>query len=464
MNISKPIFWHQGLLLQPQHLQLSDLYQHSAQEHLNKYLIPDFWGVISMSIREDNLNTRTFGFYEGQFVFPDGTFVSFPGNSMIESRSFASHWPENKESLTVYLGLQKWKSGPQNVTMITPETDKSKIRSRFACNGDGENVSDLYLEGPEASVKRLDYALRIIWETEEDDFNDYELIAVAKLVRNGKDIQLSDKFFPPCITMQAVAELSNISRQITDQTASRCTQLESIKRTGVIKTGSSDMSDVAQFMGLRTLADIVSSLNTLATGVDIHPWFVYREFARAIGKLSVFTERIDASGKAQDGSNVLLPYNHQDLYGCFSSAQNLISFLLDEIVLGTENVVALNAQSGGLFTGELKADMNSDRYRYYLIVRTQRPAEQLRDSILTMVKLASKKNIHEVTSRFVGGVPLDYVPYPPAGIPGISGALYFHIDERSRQWGDILAEGEIALHWNNPPEDVILQIAVQRNF
>ncbi|EKD37357.1 MAG: hypothetical protein ACD_75C01158G0003, partial [uncultured bacterium] len=51
MPIERPVFWHQGLFLQPQHFQLSE---RSLQSQLAPYqlcLMPDFWGVQRMEIR-----------------------------------------------------------------------------------------------------------------------------------------------------------------------------------------------------------------------------------------------------------------------------------------------------------------------------------------------------------------------------------------------------------------------------
>ena len=45
MNDTKPVFWHQGLFLQPQHFQLSEKYQRSLLQPFQAYMQPHFWGV-----------------------------------------------------------------------------------------------------------------------------------------------------------------------------------------------------------------------------------------------------------------------------------------------------------------------------------------------------------------------------------------------------------------------------------
>ena len=50
MKIQPPLFWHQGLFLQPQHFQLQDLVAQSRLIPFQHYLQPHFWGVGSMDI------------------------------------------------------------------------------------------------------------------------------------------------------------------------------------------------------------------------------------------------------------------------------------------------------------------------------------------------------------------------------------------------------------------------------
>ena len=463
MNISKPIFWHQGQLLQPQHFQLADLHVRSLLNPYNKYLQPFFWGVISLSIREEQLNTETFGINDGQFLFPDGTYSVLPGNTVIAPRSFANDWDENKKSFTIYLGLHKLNAGGENVSIIDNPEHDTTTQNRFVTSSSGDEIFDIYSDGPSANVKRLKYMLRIIWETEEESFNDYDLIPIAELTRNGKDIILSKAFFPPTISAASNDRLRHMIHQSADLIASRCAQLEHGKSTSTIKSGNADMAEWLQFAGLTTVADSIAGLTPLLEDFTIHPWIFYREFVHIIGKLSIFSTRVSATGKNADGTEVIPPYNHTNLYNCFVKIQRVIAFLLDEIVLGTENVIILKNDGSGYYSNIIDKDLVSENYRYYLIVRGNNAHEVMRDNILTMSKLASRATIQEVARRFVGGVPIDYISYPPAGVPSISGAVYFHINERSEQWKEVLKSGSVVLYTSSAPADFEAQIAVQKN-
>ena len=94
MNIEKSLFWHQGLFIQPQHFQLADRHMASLLAPVYEYALPNFWGVGNMEIQKASLGARTFCITSGAFMFPDGTFVSLPGNAVAESRHFDDAWIE----------------------------------------------------------------------------------------------------------------------------------------------------------------------------------------------------------------------------------------------------------------------------------------------------------------------------------------------------------------------------------
>jgi len=88
VDIQRPLFWHQGLFLQPQHFQLFDLSMRSLLSPFNNFLQPYFWGVSGLEIQKSALKNRSFTIIKGEFLFPDGTHAVFPGNALMNGRSF----------------------------------------------------------------------------------------------------------------------------------------------------------------------------------------------------------------------------------------------------------------------------------------------------------------------------------------------------------------------------------------
>jgi len=75
----RPVFWYQGLFLQPQHFQHADLFTQSLLAPLRQYLQPYFWGVCRLGVNETALREGTFDLAE-----ESSSFKMVPG----------SLWPE----------------------------------------------------------------------------------------------------------------------------------------------------------------------------------------------------------------------------------------------------------------------------------------------------------------------------------------------------------------------------------
>ena len=67
---TKPVFWHQGLFLQPQHFQLAEQNQQARLYPYHHYLQPHFWGVCRLQLLASSLSHRTCEIESGEFIFP----------------------------------------------------------------------------------------------------------------------------------------------------------------------------------------------------------------------------------------------------------------------------------------------------------------------------------------------------------------------------------------------------------
>jgi len=201
--MERPLFWHQGLFLQPQHLQLADLHAQSLLTPVYRYLCPYPWGIGELEIQTAALDNLNFNLVRGNFVFPDMTYAALPGNAIIEARSFDEAWVEGGKPLGVYVGLKKWNEIGENVTVLPRLSNLADVNTRFVTTADPEEVQDLHHNGPPAQVQRLHHVLKVFWETEKDQLGEYQLIPVAQLERTGERVVLSDKFIPPALTVKS---------------------------------------------------------------------------------------------------------------------------------------------------------------------------------------------------------------------------------------------------------------------
>ena len=462
MRADRPLFWHQGLFLQPQHLQLSDQYHGFRLQPLQRYGRPFFWGVVRLEILEAALGAKSFEVSNGEVVFPNGTYVVFPGNAVLRPRSFDDAWVEAEKRFTVYLGLRKWSPTDENVTVAAKPEESEDIHTRYVTAADPEEVRDIHGGGPPAQVKRLSHLLRIFWETEIDQLDNYDLIPIARLERSGDEIHLSRRFVPPCPTMAASDWLINTLKDVRDQITSRCRQLEEYKSPKEVQTMEFDIGYVVFLLALRSLNRFVPLTYHLLETPHVHPWDCYMVLRQLIGELSTFSGNLNASGERPNGEKALPKYDHLDLWQCFNSARNLVGELLEGITVSPGQVIRLE-YDGAYYTGRMPDRVFDARNRYWLSLRTETQPADVSDAVQRLVKLSARKNLTTLISRAVPGLPLEHFPVPPPGLPRRENTHYFRIDQTSTLWLDVEKEGGISLFWDTAPEDLLAEIIVLRS-
>lgn len=457
MKIQCPVFWHQGLLLQPQHFQLQDQAVQSRLIPFLKYQEPHFWGVGEAEIDQGALVTGSFRLESGTFLFPDGAFVEFPGNARVESRRLdGGGLPEGKP-LQVYLGLRKWNDAGENVTVIDGREELPAAATRFVAMADPEEVKDLHGGGPDGQVKRLHYLLRIFWEGEMAQLGEYFLIPLARLELFGAEVRLSTRFVPPSLALDASQPLLRLVKEIRDQLAGRSHQLEQYKKQRGVQSAEFGSRDMVYLLALRTLNRHVPYLFHLTEAQPVHPWGVYGALRQLVGELSSFSLRVNVLGE-QDG-RMLPPYDHRKLWDCFSAARDLVTQLLDEITAGPDYVIRL-AYDGAYFAAELKPALLEDGNRYFLAFRTEEEAKVVLQSLETAAKLSAREHLPVLASRALPGLVLEYLQVPPQELPRRARTLYFAVDHHHDQWSMVAKGCNIALYWDSAPADLEVELMV----
>jgi type VI secretion system protein ImpJ len=460
MDLQRPLFWHQGLFLQPQHFQLADSCTQSLLIPYQKYLAPHFWGVYDMVIQQASLGMSSFQLSKGTFLFPDGTHVALPGNAVIESRTFEEGWVAGGKPFTIYIGIKKWNAGGENVTSAETFNDISRVTTRFISTEDAEECVDLHAGGPPGEVKRMQYVLKVFWETEMDLVGDFVLIPVAQLERTREGIELSQRFIFPSLTIGSSALLYSIVKEVRDQLASRCRQLEGFKRQRGIQTAEFGSRDVVYLLALRSLNRYVPLLFHYTEVREVHPWHVYGVLRQIVGELSSFSETVTVLGETVTGGTPLLPgYDHRKLGDSFSAAHLLILKLLDEITAGPEYVLPMH-YDGTYFTTEMKPTHFESRNRYFMALQTEEDPKLVLQMMTSAAKLSSRERLPLLIARALPGIGCEHLPIPPQELPRRAFTLYFAIDSHSEQWSLVEKGNNIALYWDNAPDDLVAELMI----
>ncbi|MFG1491480.1 type VI secretion system baseplate subunit TssK, partial [Oceanospirillum sp. HFRX-1_2] len=230
MNTNKPLYWHQGLFLQPNHFQYQDAYNEFIQSVIRRTVAPLAWGVASSKLDTANLDAGQVAFSQLRVLFQDGTLFSFPENARLNGRIFDGPvWDDRNKPLRIYLGVKKRNEEPLVQREVPGDTDAA-LNSRFVIDAQSATLTNRYEQAERVDAQVLSLEGKLWFESELEHASGYDLIPVAQLIRSGDQIRLDESFIAPCITMRGDQNLVELLRGIREEVLSRTRQLEEYKQ------------------------------------------------------------------------------------------------------------------------------------------------------------------------------------------------------------------------------------------
>jgi len=459
MEPKGPVFWYQGLFLQPQHFQQSDLYTESLLAPLKTYIQPYLWGACSMDIDEGALKDMVFDIKGGEFIFQDGSWIVINKNGRIQPRSFSGLWSQSKDPFTVYLALRRLNLNGENLSTADGEDGSTALNSRFITNDASLETNDLYQKTSSAHVSTLDYSMSFVWDTEVDRYPEHQLIPVARIEFNGQDPFLAQDFVPPAVTLSSSSVLVRYFKNIRDILFSRFLVLSEYKNPKGFLASEFQSSYFNFLLALGTLNRYIPLVKHLSEISHIHPWNLYGLLRQLVGELSAFTDRIDALGQTETGEVLLPPYDHTNLGYCFKQAYTLIDEILDQLLRGMESVIHL-IKDGDYFKALAPVNLLSNTNTFYLSIRTVEDKENVLGVVKHILKMSCQEDMPLLIKRSLSGLPLEYTPEPPPGLPRRANVLYFRVENTSKYWHTIQENANLCVFWSDAPDDAGIDLLI----
>lgn len=453
-----PVFWYQGLPLQPQHLQLESRFHQVTTQRLLHLLHNEPWGVLAITLREDALAEKRLVISSGEFLFPDGSLCHIPNNALLASRPFDDAWVEAGQPFVIYLGLKQWQEF-ENVAEIEDSqaldaTPERRMRAAITPT----SIPDCHGNGIAGQVRLLHYQLRIFWESELAQAGDYMVMPVASLERDGPRILLNEQFVPPILNVHAWPFLQSMLSDIHDQVISRARQLESFKQI----TPGDNAADRSLMLALQALTRCACIIQLLMDTPQLPPRQAWAGLASLFAELSYLVPTLSVAGEA--GVDRWPNYDHLKLSEVFNRLVTQIKQALNSIVVGPEYTLRLQRQ-GAIWRVELPKRALRSPFQYWLAFCNV-SSLHLAPGFERLAKLAAGPQLATLLARSISGIPLIPQTDKPAGLPRLTDGLYFAIDthccaiEASQDlWSQVEQSGEIALFWEAPEQaQVILYV------
>ncbi len=480
MESLRPIFWGQGMFLQPQHFQQQDWYHDTRLRHYFHLLLPFCWGVKSLAINEPALQNFLFEIEQCEVVSWDGTVLRFrgdsrPSNAKIEPRSFEPDLDPGGRPLAVYLGLKRL------------QLEESNLRTSSALDGGGSGEAeggghrrflleeseapDLYDGGNQTCpLQYLVHEAHILFDVPLSRSQDYELVKIADVLRSadGKGGVLSKRYIPPSITVRSSSVLEAMVKEIRDLLTAKGRELAQYRSRRGGERAELGARDVGYFLMIQTVNRYIPLFHHYLEIGDIHPVILYGVLRQLVGELSSFSASVSVLGAREDQES-LPPYRHDQLWPCFDVATRRVKELLDELTAVPVGDVLLT-YDGEFFTANLDPQFFAGDNRYYLAIKTDVKPSEMYALLQEVGKITSREYMPRIMDAAVPGLAIEPLEVPPEELLMRAHYRYFIIDQQPPRekgpnyWQFIRENQNIAVYSTDsrrlPPETEIRLLVI----
>jgi type VI secretion system ImpJ/VasE family protein len=449
-----PVHWHEGLFLQPHHLQTM---QHFVLDRINAerrlaYTFP--YGVTDMKISADALENMLVRFDRLRAVMPSGIEVNFPENADLPSLDIKAAFEASSQPFTVSLAIPLWYDSRANAIDATVNGAAATSGGSGGGNGDwrvkriykvaevqrtdentGENAQPMM-------VRRLNARLILA----DDDHTDLEVLPLLRIAHaTGQDVGTARQepaYIPPCLTVGGSATLRERLRDLTNQVqASRTTLVQQITAGGFTIDAMRGVQ-FEQAMRLRTLNRYAARLGSMVNVANlIRPFEFYLDLRELLGELA-------AGQPARDKEFFVPEYDHDNLQSSFDDLINKIRSLLGGTV--QERYLKIDfVQEGGVLVLQkpLEPEHLEKPTDYFLGIKT-------RDDHAALAKLVEdgdkfKLMAKSMIQQRIWGIKLQEERHPPLTLPAKGDLFYYRLmrGESARMWDRIKDEKTMAARW-----------------
>lgn len=435
MSITEQVHWHEGLFLQPHHMQTMQRHflQQVGEERRLGWSFP--YGVVESRLSADLLENMVVGFDRLRLVMPSGLPLDVPANTDLPTLDIKRALVASAGAITISIGVPRWFADRGNAVNGEGDArDKKLFRvRRVDCPDEntGQNPQPML-------VRRINARLLL----ESDDTSDLDVMPLLRLMyATGEKISLprqDPSFIPPCLVLSGSPALVELVRDLANQVeASRTEQRIKLTSAGF----NADMlrsAQMLQMLRLRTLSRFGARLSNLWQAPDATPFAAYIELRELLAELSALQPDHDQYDAPK--------YDHDNPAIAFQELSRRIRPLLKTEREDTWMKIDFRRE-GELLTAELSDDHFARANQYFLGIRTAQDPRQL--ARLVEDKDQFKLMPISLSRKKVWGVKLVEDRNAPLVLPAQPGLNYFRLarEDSERVWERIKYEKKMSLEW-----------------
>ena len=427
------VVWYEGMCLDPHHFQQWDRYHRFLLDFSLRSVAPYDWGVSELSIDKEALANGQFTLWKCRGITPDGLIFNIPEDDPAPlSRSVKESFRPTDSRLLACLAVPLERNRGRNCRM-EEETDARE--SRYVLKNIAVTDDNTGADERTVGVGQVNFQIRFGTESLED----LSVLKIAEIVRAADgSFVLSDRFIPPCLSLEGSDVLMATLRRLVELLVARTSTLTS--SLAGFQTGEFSLQDLRFFLALETLNTYVPVINHFYSVAKIHPEDLYRKLLELAGQLATFLPE----GGVQPRNFPL--YDHDNLSECFSQLDLQVRMALDSLVPSAKYLrIPLERKGESLYIGRSIDPGLFQKAKFFLIVSGDLSERRMIDEIPNNFRVASPDIMTMILSSFQKALPLKYVSSPPPGIPKREGACFFQLDPVGPFWDAIIRSNALAV-------------------
>jgi type VI secretion system protein ImpJ len=435
MKTLTPVSWTEGMFLKPHHFQQADGFQDARLAYHLRAVNAFHWGVFKLRVDLDALENMLFRVVRCEAVMPDGLILRAPEDAVVEERSFQDEFPPAANVLDVHL----------TVRTLGPDGGGPDRWLR-----ESEARRDLLMRDNEAAIEFLVPRAQLVFATGAADerLAGFQSLKVAQVRRTGRTaprFELSPHYVPPALSLHATPGLVRTVNEVLERLCAASRTFGQFRRERGPEALGYGVGDFEQLLARQVLNQYIPAIQHGLLNESLHPFAVYGWLAELHGALTSYFPDAEAW--------TFPPYAHTALGDCFGTLAEDIRRLLERL-LPVHYVEIPLVREDFQFAATLDESLFARTGVWVLALHGGPGEESLRKRIETKAKVTSIADMPKLVNFADSGVPLRFLPQPPAEIPRYAGWSYFQVDVADSRWRRVKDAATFAFHLVDAEPDV----------
>jgi type VI secretion system ImpJ/VasE family protein len=454
MKYQKTIHWHEGLFLQPHHMQYLQNEQSNLRRNNSKTFHYFPFGLSELELSDNSLENSIIAIEKLTAIMPSGIELSIPGNATVKSLQVnKDESSSDGDKLTVYLAIPLWSPNEPN-TVIDKNTDCNENNRLYKIDNILCNDENTGKNPQPVLVRDINAFLTV----EPEKYTDIEFIPILKIdyksyTTNQKELILYHNYAPPCLSVWASKHLKNYLDYFLEKLLSyRKKLLASLQNTGY-NTEALSGTILDNILRLRTINVYAARLSSLLPLITTSPFHIYLELRGLLGELAGLFPLRDFYDVPE--------YDHLDCRESIDATiLNISSLITEEYIFTYFKIPFLYDDKHKCTIASLTEEHLIKGKEYYFAVKSTEKINEVIKEIEAgdIIKLTAPDGKNSRTR----GIKVAEVRIPPATLPALQSVVWFKLEKTTniKAWEKVRSAQKIALFYTENKLPVIESISL----